>query len=593
MTEAPALEPILALREAGAYKVPRSQAPIDLRLDGNEGAWPPEAILAAAHNLEAPTIRNYPSARALERALAARYKIDLDQVLATAGADDALDRTCRAMLEHGRESIVIDPTFEMITRYAQMTKATITRIPWKDRAPFPIEAILSQITEATRHIALVSPNNPTGEVIDGDALERIATSAPHALVVLDHAYVEFAAEHDLTELALTFPNVVVVRTMSKAWGMAGLRVGYVLGQPRVIDWLRAVGNPYAVTGPSAKIAIARLTAPEDDIESFITQVRRERSTLASALERAGAAPTDSQANFVFARHRDPVFVRDLMASQGIAVRAWPGSKDRADALRISCPGNTTQAARVERALDALSPQAILLDMDGVMVDVHASYRAAITQTCEHFGVTLAPDEIAAAKRAGDANNDWVLTRKLLANHDVEVSLEEVTHVFEDLYQGTDATPGLKLRETPLVTRAQLEALREGREIAIVTGRPLSDALDFLEREGLRDLFEVLVCMEDAPPKPAADPVVLACQKLGVQSAWMIGDTPDDMRAARAACATSAEASAQSENHSLLAIACFGMLPPSTSDREKASRALLLSGAGRIFSDWESLLEKLA
>jgi len=581
MTQSPALEPILALRQAGSYTVPRSQAPVDLRLDGNEGAWPPERVMAAARNLEAATVRNYPSPRALERALATRYEVDISRVLATAGADDALDRTCRAMLEPGRETIVIDPTFEMIPRYAQIAQATITRVPWPDNTSFPVDEVVAKISETTRHIALVSPNNPTGEVISGDALERIARTAPHALIVLDHAYVEFASEHDLTTLALTLPNVVVVRTMSKAWGMAGLRVGYVLGQPRVIDWLRAVGNPYAVSGPSAALAIARLTSPEDDVLDFITQVREERGVLSDALERIGATPTDSHANFVFARHDDPVFIRDLMASQGIAVRAWPGAAGREDALRISCPGDADLTTRVIRALETLSPQALLLDMDGVMVDVHASYRAAITKTCEKFGVTLGVDEIAQAKRAGNANNDWVLTRNLLANHGVEKSLTEVTQVFEELYQGTEDKPGLKLREVAMIDRELLESLQAKYKLAVVTGRPRNDALDFLEREGLQDLFDVLVCMEDAPAKPSPKPIEIACARLGVERAWMIGDTPDDMRAARAATSDGE-----------VACACFGMLPPSTSDSDKASEALLHSGAGRIFSSWDDLLEKL-
>lgn len=581
MTRSPALEPILALQQAGSYTVPRSQAPVDLRLDGNEGAWPPEAVMATARDMEAATVRNYPSPRALERALAERYQVDIARVLATAGADDALDRTCRAMLEPGRETIIIDPTFEMIPRYAQIAQATITRIPWKDNAPFPIEEVIASVSDTTRHIALVSPNNPTGEVLSGEDLERIANAAPHALIVLDHAYVEFASEHDLTSLALTLPNVVVVRTMSKAWGMAGLRVGYVLGQPRVIDWLRAVGNPYAVSGPSAALAIARLISPEDDIRRFIAQVRQDRGVLSDALERIGAAPTNSQANFVFARHHDPVFIRDMMASQGIAVRAWPGAPDRKDALRISCPGDANLTARVVRALETLSPQAILLDMDGVMVDVHASYRAAITRTCAHFGVTLGEHEISEAKHAGDANNDWVLTRRLLANHGVEKSLDEVTRIFEALYQGTADSPGLKLREVAMVRREQLESLRQKYKLAVVTGRPRGDARDFLEREGLHDLFEVLVCMEDAPAKPSSKPIEIACARLGIERAWMIGDTPDDMSAARSATADGE-----------VACACFGMLPPSTSDVEKTSEAMLRSGAGRIFSSWDDLLEKL-
>lgn len=180
------------------------------------------------------------------------------------------------------------------------------------------------------------------------------------------------------------------------------------------------------------------------------------------------------------------------------------------------------------------PQALLFDMDGVLADVSGSYRQAILQTLAHFGVHASPDDVAAAKSAGDANNDWVVSQRLLAQHGIAVPLEEVTRVFEERYQGTPSSPGLWTTETLLPSRDLLARLSSGRPLGIVTGRPRHDATRFLSVMEIARYFSCVVCMEDAPPKPNPAPVRLALQALAVQQAWLVGDSPDDIRAAREA-----------------------------------------------------------
>ncbi len=583
MTDEAVLVPVSALRHTTPYSVPKTATPVDLRCDGNEGVWPPKVVLDARGEVDAATIRNYPSAAGLERALAARYDLDPEQVLVTAGADDALDRTTRAMLEPGRAMLIAEPTFEMIPRYAEIAGARIDRIHWEDNAPYPLDDALEAIGPETRHVALVTPNNPTGQVIGSHALRAIADAAPHALIVVDHAYIEFAPEADLTATALSLPNVVVVRTMSKAWGLAGLRIGYVMGSPEIIGWLRASGNPYAVSGPSTSLALARLEAGTADVETFVAAVQRERDHFAALLTESGARVTDSRANFLFARVDEPIWMRDLFAGLGISVRVWPGHPERGDAVRISCPGDEPSRQRIERAIQTLRPDAILFDMDGVMVDVAESYRAAIIATTAHFGVEITPEEVAAAKLAGDANNDWMLTQRLLSSHEVHLPLKQVTEVFEELYQGTDDTAGLREREVPLVTRALLEQLAEHARLGVVTGRPRRDAEFFLNTHELTDLFDAVVCMEDGPAKPSPEPVLLAMHELGATTAWMIGDTPDDVRAARRATL---------EHDAACTILPLGFVPPQDATPERTAAGLTEAGAGRVLHDLTELTQRL-
>ena len=182
-------------------------------------------------------------------------------------------------------------------------------------------------------------------------------------------------------------------------------------------------------------------------------------------------------------------------------------------------------------------EALLLDMDGVLAEVSLSYRQAIVETAKHFGASVTFDDIEQHKLAGNANNDWQLTHRLIHSKkaDATATLDQVTQVFEDFYQGIDGRPGLYLLETLLTPRGLLEELnkRLPKGMAIVTGRPRKDCDKFLKMYNVEHLFPVRICMEDGPPKPSSIPVELALARLGVvaSAAAMVGDTVDDVVAA--------------------------------------------------------------
>ena len=345
------------------------------------------------------------------------------------------------------------------------------------------------------------------------------------------AYAEFADE-DLSAPALELPNAVVLRTFSKAYGCAGLRVGYALGSRSVIEALRAAGNPYPCAGPSLEAAAQRLAG---DIEPFVRAVRREREELVEALQGLGFEASPSQGNFVYAQGQRAGLVAQLLTGFGIAVRFFPGPGDRA-ALRITCPGQAAQQARLLEALKTVAaPEAILFDMDGVLVDVSRSYRAAIVQTAAALGVTVTDQDIEALKAEGNANDDWSLTHRLVGAAGVDATLTDVTARFEELYQGGNGEPGLKDTEALLFGRDALARLGQRFRLGIVTGRPRSDADFFLESKGIADLFDVVVTRDDAAlkPRPRADgPRAHAASAFA--RAWLLGDTRDDVQSARAA-----------------------------------------------------------
>lgn len=557
--------PIARLRRESAYSPGRTACPVDLRLDGNEGRVPPPDLLEAFAARGPEVVRRYPDRSDLEAALAATVDLEPSAVLATAGADDALDRLCRAYLEPGRNLVVATPTFEMIPRYARLAGAEVRTTPWPaDR--FPVDEVLGLVDDATGIIAVVTPNNPTGQVATEDDLRRLSAEAPGALLLVDLAYGEFA-DIDLMPVVLELPNAVGVRSLSKAWGLAGLRVGWVAGPVDLITPLRAAGGPYAVAGPSVAMALDAL-ADETGVAEFTATIARERERMAAGLTALGADPVPSKGNFVYAQFARPSWVRDGLAGLGIGVRLFDDTPGPGP-LRISCPGRAGDIDRLERGLrTVLDPEALLFDMDGVLADVSVSYRRAILETAASFGEEFTAAAVAEAKRRPGSNNDWVLTRDLLAGRGVDVELDEVVDRFQAIYLE------LADQERLIPDRAVLERLADRLPLAIVTGRPGADARLFLERLDLVDLFRSVVCLEDAPGKPDPAPVNLAMASLGVSRTWLVGDTVNDVLAARGA-----------------GVLPLGVVPPGE-DYPGYRELLIRAGAGRVLESLSELEEVL-
>lgn len=506
------------------YQPPGFSAPIDLDLSKNEGR-PSIGSLDLDKATAAELTSRYPDISRLTTQVAARHAVSEAMVLVTAGGDDAL---FRCFLKCGGPVVATTPSFEMIARYSEQLDLELTEIPWWD-GEFPVTDILAIAAEMA---VLVSPNNPTGSVLTTADLRKVADELP--FVVLDGAYMDFAVE-DLTQVALELDNVVVVRTLSKAFGLAGLRVGYALGSPRLISELRGYGSPYSLSALSASLAADVLENRPEHAIGFAARIAEERTRLRVVLDDLGISSLPSQGNFVLVTGVDAEWLTSAVASLGIALRRFPDRPDLAGCVRITLPGDPDDFDRLEQVLrTVIQPEALLFDMDGVLADVSDSFRAAIVATAADYGVTVTPEQISSAKAVGNASDDWQLTRGLLAAAGVDATFEEVRDRFETIYQGTSGQPGLKLTERLLPDRQLLETLARRMRLGIVTARPRKDAEEFLDRFGIGGLFQTVVTREDAPSKPDPAPVRLALERLEVSRAWMAGDTRDDLDAARAA-----------------------------------------------------------
>jgi len=323
------------------YEPPTFEDRIDLDLSRNEGRPYLDAIELGV-GAWAGEIRRYPDPSRLGGLLAERHGVGKDRVLVTAGGDDAIFRCL--LWSQGRTVVTTTPTFEMISRYASQTGALLTEIPWWDGRP-PTDAIIGTGADVA---VIVSPNNPTGSVIEESDLLRLADR--FRLVVLDAAYAEFA-HTDLTPTALRLGNVVVVRTLSKAFGLAGLRVGYLLGATDLVGEIGVFGSPYAVSGVSVAIASRVLETGAAGAEHHASAVVEERESLVDLLSEWGAAPLPSQGNFVLATDTDPRALVSGAAALGVGLRRFPDRPGLERCVRIGLPGS---APEFERLVGVLS-----------------------------------------------------------------------------------------------------------------------------------------------------------------------------------------------------------------------------------------------
>jgi histidinol-phosphate aminotransferase len=308
-----------AVRNLHAYRPPLAGR-TGLRLDFNEStAGCSPQVLARLRSLDSELLARYPEREPVEREVANVLGLDPAQVLLTNGVDEAIHLLCATYLNPGDEALIIVPTFAMYAIFAQAEGARIIAVQAGIDFEFPLKNVLAQITSRTRLIAVANPNNPTGTAVDGELLLQLVRAAPHAAVLIDEAYFEF---HGETLIAHTskFENIFVARTFSKAYGLAGLRIGILAGEARQLAIVRRVASPYNVNA-AALAVLPEALQDQEYVKSYVAQVLTNRDKLQQELGDLGLHYWPSHANFVLVRvgpsHLD--FVRALR-DRGILVR---------------------------------------------------------------------------------------------------------------------------------------------------------------------------------------------------------------------------------------------------------------------------------
>jgi histidinol-phosphate aminotransferase len=333
-----------------------------LRLDFNENtAGCSPRVIERLRTITADDLSRYPEREPAEKLIAEWLGVEAGQVVLTNGVDEGIHLLCETYLQEGDEAIIAAPTFGMYEVYASATGAAVLRVPAGEEFQFPAEGMLASVTARTRLVAIANPNNPTGTAASAADLLAIADRAKDAAVLVDEAYFDFYGRSVIGEIGKQ-ENLFVARTFSKAYGMAGLRVGVLVGPAAQMEMVRRIASPYNVNAVALACLPAAL-ADRDYVEAYVAVVRRGRARLQDELEALGIKHWPSEANFVLAQfgparesfvagmRRRGILVRDRNSDPGCAgcVRITVGTEEQMDALVAAlreCVGEIRRAAEV-------------------------------------------------------------------------------------------------------------------------------------------------------------------------------------------------------------------------------------------------------
>lgn len=326
----PAVQAMPAYRPGKAAEQAEEEHGIEnaIKLASNENPYPPVPSVVAAMAEAAGRVNRYCDHLAIDlrTAIGAMVGTDLNHVAVGCGSVGLLQQLCLAYLDPGDNVVYPWRSFEAYPVNVQMMGAESRQVPLVDHS-FNLDAVAAAVDKRTKIIMLATPNNPTGTAVSVDALRAMLAKIPDRVIVLiDEAYREFLDPSfgDPVELLADHPNVVVSRTFSKAFGLAGVRVGYLVAAPAIVDEVNKVLVPFAVNGIAQAGALAALNA-RDEYEPLLAGLRNERARVIAALTKAGWQLPDAQANFVYlplGERTQDVYVE--IEKRGVVTRPFAG-----------------------------------------------------------------------------------------------------------------------------------------------------------------------------------------------------------------------------------------------------------------------------
>jgi histidinol-phosphate aminotransferase len=291
-----------------------------LRLDFNENTLEcSPKVREALTQISAGSLTRYPEREPVEALVATHLGLKPEQVALTNGVDEAIHVLFEAFLDAGDDLLLPVPTYTMYEVYASATDARVVAVQAADNLEFPFGRLVAAVTPRTKIIAVANPNSPSGSAATRAQLLELAQRAPHAVLLVDEAYHHFCGE-TMIDLVGRVPNLIAARTFSKAYGLAGLRLGLLAGPVELMRWIHRVLSPYSVNS----IALACLTPALNDtayLDWYVNEVLAARADFEAALDAVGVRRWPSRANFILvdigAKHAE--FVR-LMRATGVLVR---------------------------------------------------------------------------------------------------------------------------------------------------------------------------------------------------------------------------------------------------------------------------------
>lgn len=347
------IKPRKSVRRLQRYTPPLEGRAGKLRLDFNENTvgCAPGVIRALRKTLNAEWLSRYPEYEESRRILARYFRVSPDEMILTNGTDDALKVICETFIDPGDVLVVPAPTFPVYKYFASVQGAETLQVPCDENFLLPLERVMAALKRKPRWVALANPNNPTGTMVSKKDLRAILKAAPGTLVLVDEAYYDFSGQTVLPWIR-KYPNLIVTRTFSKAFGLAALRMGCIFANVKLAEMMRRGKNPFSVNSLALACALEAIRH-RDYVKRYVAEVLVNRARLCRALEQMSVSYVPSSANFVLTRmgKRSSEIARRLKRKR-ILVRDWSYESNLRGYLRFTV-GSSAQTrlliAELERA----------------------------------------------------------------------------------------------------------------------------------------------------------------------------------------------------------------------------------------------------
>ena len=525
------IKPRKSVELLAPYNPPLNKRSDFVRLDFNEntvGCSP--KVLEALKSVTNEEISMYPDYTELRKLIANLNKIDPKCILPTNAGDEGIMLVLNTFVDKDEKIVLPSPTFAMFKFYSEIIGAKIVKVNYNKDLSFPINRVIDEIDSKTKIIVLVNPNNPTGTSILKEDIIEILKKAKDSIVLLDEAYFDFTGETCI-DLINKFKNLIILRSFSKAYGLGGLRLGYLIANQEVISILQKVNSPYSITSLATRILKAAISDREF-VKNYVNEIKQNKDYLCNELDKLNIKFYKGDANFLLVDYgKDYQKVNDWIKEYGILVRNRNSYVK--NTLRITV-GTKEQC---ENLIDSLKKYKInsllkgidtlLFDMDGVLIDVSNSYRLAILKTVEYFSAETSLEEIDSYKLKKGMNNDWDCTQTILKDKGIKIEYNDIVQEFNEiLFNETIDDEKLILYEE------LIKSLSKKYKLGIVTGRPKKDTDYTLSKFKINEFFASTNTLDDVKNgKPDPEGLVKSLDELNSKNAVYIGDSVDDIVAA--------------------------------------------------------------
>ncbi|TKJ32226.1 MAG: hypothetical protein CEE38_23515 [Planctomycetes bacterium B3_Pla] len=520
------IEPRKSVQALAPYQPPLEGRRGLVRLDFNENT---SGFPAMSEPLPVELLAAYPEYEEFLEHLSKSWEIPRENMMLTNGTGEALFVASFTFIEPGMDTALTSrPTFALIPHNLNLVGANLAEVPVTAGLEFDIPGIETVLNAGVKLAIFASPDNPTGAVLEPETVHKWCGQYPETLFLIDEAYAQYH-EKTVMPYALQKSNLLIIRTFSKAWGMAGLRLGVVIGNPELLSYMRRVRSPYSVNC-AAILTAARLLERSEEVAGAARATMERKQTFIEEVEKRGFQTHAGNANFFLLKvGLDAPALCDFCRERGVLLRDRSFMPAVEGMVRITV-GTQKENKRLLECLDAFrESRAIIFDLDDTLVDTSRSYNVTVAKLIEKYSdKPLEDSELKHLRAEGGFNDEWDAALELLRRRGNDVPRDEIEREGKKIYLSL-----ARENEKLLIDVEDLRKLAKRYRLFIATGRP-RDEYEPVWAQVFDPLVETVCCKDDMPgakPKPAPDVLLALMRNHGITGGYYVGNNVDDVQAA--------------------------------------------------------------